>query len=96
MATSEDVTKLAALARIAVPEEKLPAFVAEFDAILAYVGKLDELKVSKDGSSVSAVRNVLREDADPHAAGAWTQTLAAQFPERERDYLAVKQIISYD
>lgn len=97
MATANDVKKLAALARIEIPEGKLATFAGEFDGILAYVGKLDELTLpAHDERPVPAVRNVLREDAEPHAPGAYTEKLAAQFPERDGDYLEVKQIISHD
>jgi Asp-tRNA(Asn)/Glu-tRNA(Gln) amidotransferase C subunit len=39
------VKKLAALARLSVPEEELPKLAAEFDAILTYIGQLDELSL---------------------------------------------------
>jgi aspartyl/glutamyl-tRNA(Asn/Gln) amidotransferase C subunit len=95
MASTEDVQKLASLARLSIPEEKLPAFAAEFDAILAYVGKLDELNVAK-GTNTPALRNVFREDGEPHESGKYTEKIAAQFPSRKGDALSVKQIISHD
>jgi aspartyl-tRNA(Asn)/glutamyl-tRNA(Gln) amidotransferase subunit C len=98
MATSEDVQKLAALARIKVSEAELAKFTAEFDAILAYVGKLDELSLGTDAArgGKPALRNVFREDANPNVAGANTEKLAAAFPARESDALSVKQIITHD
>lgn len=97
MASLDDVKKLAALARISLPEEGAEAFAKEFDAILAYVGKLDELSLpASDERARPAHRNVLREDGEPHAAGAYTEKLVGEFPEREGDYLKVKQIISHD
>ncbi|MEK7510764.1 MAG: Asp-tRNA(Asn)/Glu-tRNA(Gln) amidotransferase subunit GatC [Patescibacteria group bacterium] len=96
MATPEDVKKLAALARIQIPDESLDSFTREFDAVLAYVGTLDELALSHDTPSAGVVRNVLREDGDPHATGVHTEKLAAQFSRREGNHLSVKQIISYD
>jgi Asp-tRNA(Asn)/Glu-tRNA(Gln) amidotransferase C subunit len=36
MATTEEVKKLAALARITISEAELAAFTKEFDSILAY------------------------------------------------------------
>jgi aspartyl/glutamyl-tRNA(Asn/Gln) amidotransferase C subunit len=95
MASAEDVKKLAALARITVSEEELPTFAAEFDAILKYVGQLDELKVEK-GEPLLPYKNVFRADGEPHAAGKYTEKLAEQFSAREGDYLSVKQIISHD
>lgn len=95
MANAEDVKKLAALARVSVPEAELPKFAAEFDAILKYVGQLEELDVKK-GEPLLPYKNVFRADENPHAPGVWTEKLAEQFPKRDGDYLEVKQIISHD
>ena len=96
MATPEDVRKLAALARIDVADAELPSFTKEFDAVLAYIGKLEELSLSHATPAAGTLRNVLREDGEPHAAGIHTQKLVEQFPKKDGDYLSVKQIISYD
>ena len=97
MVTTEEVKKLAALARISVSEEELPKFVKEFEAILAYVGQLDKLNIDvKSAKTKPALRNVFREDGEPHEKGKWTEKLAEQFPAREGDALLVKQIITHD
>ncbi len=96
MATPDEVKKLAALSRIEVADSELAAFTAEFDGVLAYVGKLDELSLSVDTPAAGAVRNVMREDGEPHAPGIHTERIADQFPRREGDHLSVKQIISYE
>lgn len=96
MATTEEVKKLAALARIRIDDAELAKFTSEFDAILAYVGQLEKLEVSDGGKAKPALHNVLRADGEPHAAGKHTEKLAAQFPAREGDALSVKQIISHD
>mgnify|MGYP001606831611 CR=1 FL=1 len=95
-ATPEDVQKLAELARISVPSEELPALAAEFDSILAYIGQLDELSVGGRSMEGREVRNVFRNDGEPHAKGTWTEALVNQFPQHEGDALSVKQIISHD
>lgn len=96
MATPDDVTRLAALARISVPENELAPFAAEFERILAYIGQIDALTIPEGARALPARRNVFREDGEPHASGMYTESLAEQFPRREGDYLAVKQIISHD
>lgn len=95
MVTPDDVRKLAELARILVPEERLEAFVAEFENILGYVGQLNELTVSK-GSPLLPYVNVMRKDGEPHEKGLWTEKLVEQFPQKEGNQLSVKQIISYE
>jgi len=95
-ATVEDVQRLASLARIDVPLADLEVFAKEFDSILAYVGKLDELILPEGDAAMSSVRTVLREDGIPTESGTWTEAITAQFPERSGDSLSVKQIISHD
>ncbi len=95
MATTEDVKKLAALARIRVDEAELEKFTKEFDAILAYVGQLEKFSAPA-GSIKPALRNVMREDGEPHAAGAYTDKLVEQFPSKEGNALSVKQIITHE
>lgn len=92
----DDVKRLAVLARIEVSEQDLPAFAAEFEAILAYVGKLDALELPEDGATLPLVRNALREDGTPYESGTWTDAIVAQFPQKDGDSLSVKQIITHD
>ena len=95
--SNDSVKKLAALARLDIPEDKLGAFAAEFDGILKYVGQLDSLSLDTAGApAVPATHNVFRADGEPHAAGQHTEAIAAQFPAREGDSLKVKQIIVND
>ncbi len=96
MATTEEVKKLAALARISIADGELRKFTKEFDSILAYVAQLEKLELPKTGAIQPPLRNVMRADGEPHESGKYTEKIAEQFPEREGDYLAVKQIISHD
>lgn len=95
MATPEEVQKLARLARIDVPEERLPKLVSEFDQILHYIDQLTALEVG-EVAPLLPYENVMRTDGEPHEKGAWTDALVAHFPERDGNYLSVKQIISHD
>lgn len=96
MASSEDVKKLAGLARLEVSEGEVEKFAKEFDAILAYVGNIETLVVAGAKNTHPPVRNVMRKDEHPHENGVHTKKLVAQFPEKDGDYLRVKQIISHD
>ncbi|MHB8710118.1 MAG: Asp-tRNA(Asn)/Glu-tRNA(Gln) amidotransferase subunit GatC [Minisyncoccota bacterium] len=96
MTTATEVKKLAALARIKVEDAELEQFTKEFDAILAYVGQLGTLELPKAGTEKPPLRNVMRADSEPHAPGAYTEKLVAQFPAREGNALSVKQIILHD
>jgi len=97
MATTEEVKKLAALARIKIGDAELEKFTSEFDAILAYVGQLETLDLPKDlAGEKPLLHNIMRADGEPHAAGKYTEQIAAQFPAREGDALSVKQIITHE
>ncbi len=96
MASADDVKKLASLARLSISDEALPKLAKEFESILAYISQINTLQVSPDSKKLSGIRNVMREDGQPHETGKYTQKLVAQFPERDGDYLKVKQIISHD
>lgn len=96
MASTEDVRKLAALARLSLSEEQMAAFAQEFDAIIGYVGQLEALELPSLEAQVPEHRNVLRVDGTPHESGKYTKQIVEQFPAREGDYLSVKQIIQHD
>lgn len=105
MATVEEVKKLAALARIRIADAELEKFTKEFDAILAYVGQLEKLELPQgdalrqkalDKSDLPKLRNVMREDGEPHVAETYTAKLTEQFPAREGNALVVKQIITHE
>jgi aspartyl/glutamyl-tRNA(Asn/Gln) amidotransferase C subunit len=97
MATVEEVKKLAALARLEIEDGELKKFTSEFDAILEYVGQLEKLNLpsSKEREKLP-LRNVMREDREPHATGMYTEKLVEQFPAREGNALKVKQIITHE
>lgn len=97
MATIADVQKLAALSRITLADDELEKFTSEFDAILAYVGQLEKLEIpSGFVKEKPFLRNVMREDGEPHAPGRDTEKIVAQFPVQEGNALVVKQIISHE
>ena len=96
MTREDEVRKLAALARIKVADDELDAFTRDFDAIVAYMGRLEALDLPDGEAAVPMLRNVMREDGDPHAPGAYTEKIATQFPAREGNSLVVKQVISHD
>lgn len=98
MASAEDVKKLAALARLSIPDEQLKARALEFDRIVSYIDQLNELDISVKTTTPAAPqhRNVFREDGEPTPSGTWTDKLLNLFPNRKGNHLEVKKIISHD
>ncbi len=97
MASTDDVTRLAALARIDIPEADRARIAKEFDSILAYIGQLDELDIATDAApKAPKLHNVFRDDTDAYEPRTWTERIVALFPAKAGNALSVKKIISND
>ncbi len=104
MITIQEIEKLAALARITVPQDEKESLRKDIEAILGYVGEIQ--KVSADlgearpafvpnfgEASKPLLRNVMREDGEPHEKGIFTEELLQSAPNREGQYIRVKKIL---
>ncbi len=91
-----DVHNLAKLARIGVSGAEAKKLEGDLESILGYVSELEAVDVKAEESGAlpeGALRNVLREDADPYPSGAFTEAILAEAPKTEEGYLVVKQIL---
>ncbi len=90
----KDIEKLAKLARIELAEDEKQAYLKDLSAILNYV---DQIKgaVAKIGEERKAgdLKNVMRDDSGENKAGGNTESIVAEFPRKEGDYLKVKKIL---
>jgi aspartyl-tRNA(Asn)/glutamyl-tRNA(Gln) amidotransferase subunit C len=96
--TTDEVKHLAKLARIELTPEEVAAFTLEMSAILAYVGKVQEL-VGDEVDAVPTVGdryNIFRQDVVTNAADAYTGDILAEMPETQGRYLAVKKILAVE
>ncbi len=96
MVTIQEIEKLATLARIELSGEEKEKLRTDAESILKYVSQIQ--KISADGGdekdSLSGVPvNVMREDANPHESGLFTETLLSAAPKREGQYIKVKKIL---
>jgi aspartyl/glutamyl-tRNA(Asn/Gln) amidotransferase C subunit len=99
----KDIEKLALLARITIPENEKAKMATDINKILEYVGQVSEAHTgasAKGGELVktkndhaSMVRNVMREDENPHESGIFTEKLLAEAPKTEKNYVKVKKIL---
>jgi aspartyl/glutamyl-tRNA(Asn/Gln) amidotransferase C subunit len=97
MASTDDVARLAALARIEIPEADRARIAKEFDSILAYIGQLDELDIAVGAAPhAPKLHNVTREDVNAYAPRTWTERIVRLFPARVGNALSVKKILSND
>jgi aspartyl/glutamyl-tRNA(Asn/Gln) amidotransferase C subunit len=88
-----DVQVLAQLARIEISDAEVKKLEQELPSILDFVATIQALDVST-AHSTPALRNVMRDDENPHETGTYTEALLAQAPARQGDRFAVKQVIS--
>ena len=96
MATSisrEDIVRLAGLARVELSSEEVNILEHDFASILNYVSELSTL-AELPGIDRTYNSNTLRADEHPHESGEYTRALLAEAPQRDRDYVVVKQIIT--
>ena len=91
--TTDDVTKIATLARLEIDEERATLFAEQMDNILSYMDKLNELDTSAVEPMYSPVDHatVLREDetVSPYSREA----ILHNAPEEDGDYFIVPKIV---
>lgn len=92
----EKVLHLAKLSRIGLEDVEAERLSSEFEAILKYVSEVKEIATRDEGGPKPEnfpIRNVMREDGEPHESGIYTEAIMNQVPQREGDYLKVKKIL---
>ncbi len=92
MISKQDVEKLSGLARLGLTPEEIEVFPSEIEAILGYVGKVNDAASSAPHVVFESV-NTLREDAVLHNKGQYSEALLDSAPEREGGYVKVKKIL---
>lgn len=100
MISRDEIVKLANLSRLKLSEEEITRMQGEMTAILAYVDKLKSAPVALEAMGapvMSTNKNVLREDANTHAPGVFTDKLIALAPKKEETkdgkFVKVKKIL---
>ncbi len=91
--TQIDIKALAQLARLEVSDEELAQLEKDLPGILAFVDTIQKAEVSSE-IVTPTLRNVVREDTNPHESGIYTETLLSAAPARDGDRIAVRQVIS--
>ncbi len=93
MITREEVQKLAELTLIAVSDAELDSLAKELDAVLGYVSEINTLTADTRTREKPALYNVMRDDTITNMPGAYTETIVAEFPDKDGNYLRVKKIL---
>lgn len=90
--TKEDLDNLSALARITVTEEEKEKMLADMQAILGYVGEINEVSGSVDRVKGDHY-NVVREDVITREPGSATKEILNEAPAIEDGYVKVAQVL---
>jgi aspartyl-tRNA(Asn)/glutamyl-tRNA(Gln) amidotransferase subunit C len=91
--TAEDVRKVAQLARLALPEERIATYTGQLERILDYVAHLEQVDTEGVPPTTRAVEvvNVTRPDGvEPTPVRVELLELA---PQREGDFFRVPRIL---
>jgi aspartyl-tRNA(Asn)/glutamyl-tRNA(Gln) amidotransferase subunit C len=87
------VKRIARLARIAVPEEELPALAKELSGILTWVEQLDEVDTANVAPMTSVVALTLPMRDDVVTDGGIQEKILANAPDRAGGFFAVPKVV---
>ena len=87
------VRRIARLARIAVPEERLDPLADELNNILGWVEQLNEVATDGVPPMTSVVAMKLRWRQDEVTDGDRAETVVANAPEPEQGFFAVPKVV---
>ena len=90
--TTEEIQKLALLARIDITESEAAGFQKDFEVILGYVDQISSVDVDTDDSRQELV-NVMREDVEPYEPGQFTEDILANAPSVQDGFIKVQKIL---
>ena len=94
MITTQDIEKLATLARIKVSNEEKQSLTKEIDSILAYVDQIKKATVAMDYTPTpGAVHNVTRPDEPRTISSEDRERILDEAPDREGNFVAVQKIL---
>lgn len=96
MISLDQVRHVAKLARLAIPEEKLPDFTTKLEGILEYVAILNEVDVTNVEPTSHALKmsNVLREDVV--RSGLPLEAVLRNAPDKDGPFFKVPKVFGGD
>src|SRR3989344_4364902 len=93
---TEEIRKLAALARLSATDDELKGLSKDLSSILEYVSAIQSAGLEPGDGSLESTHervNVFRDDSDQEEPGVHTEALLGETPERDRNWVKVKKII---
>lgn len=91
--TTETARKVAKLARIAVPQENLPALAQELSNILTFMEQLNEVDVEGIEPMTSVTPMRLKRRADGVTDGDMQAKILSNAPDAREGFFAVPKVV---
>ena len=92
--TADDVRKVAGLARLDLPEEKIATYTGQLERILAYVAHLESVDTEGVPPTTRAVEVVNATRDDVVVPTNVREDLLNEAPQREGDFFRVPKILA--
>lgn len=90
--TQVDIKALAKLARLEVSDEEVARLEKEIPAILGFVEEIQQVATTTTPETAE-LRNVMRDDINPHESGLYTDDLLKAAPAHRDNQVVVKQVL---
>jgi aspartyl-tRNA(Asn)/glutamyl-tRNA(Gln) amidotransferase subunit C len=87
------VRRIAKLARIALPEERVEPMMAELNGILGWIEQLQEVNIEGIEPMTSVVAQKLKMRDDVVTAGGDAEAIVANAPETEDHFFVVPKVV---
>lgn len=93
--SKDEVIKYAELSRIALSDEEITRLQKDLDAIVDYIDVIQNVDLPEGVASSPHldVENAMRSDDEPYEGGAFTEKILNQAPQKEGEYVKVKNIL---
>lgn len=93
--SKKEVEHIAALARLGLTEGEKKLYTEQFNMILEYIHRLDELKLEgiEPTAHVQQLKNVLREDRAENSSAELIRHVLEAAPRQEKGYFLVPPVI---
>ncbi len=90
---TDTARRVAKLARIAVPEERLPALAGEFNTILGFIDELSEVDVEGVEPMTSVTPQRLKRRVDVVTEGDQPEKILKNAPDAREGFFAVPKVV---
>ena len=96
MISKKDIENLANLARIRLSDEEKESLAKDVDSILSYVDQIKLAPIGDFKPQAGEIKNVMREDVVVKTSTEDRESILAEAPKREGDFVAVKKILTQE